>query len=696
MSSEAQNCADMDGYLTPLGMMANSALHISGVADGLQVSAGTSGTELRISPGTALDAQGRFIVLTEGGTAVADGVSDAADPQILPVRADGVAFPTAGRSPGEYRLTVSWHEIEGSFEVLGTQQSGLLHAPLLGLVPAAESMGPRVVLAQVTLGTAGQVQGVAAGSRHAVGLAAETLEFRGPSLIDGAATSIGHVITARLAARRDGGVDLNLVAPDGAERCALSVDGASGRLRMPTGVTGDLGIGSAQPRRSLHVEGTEVHSGGPGGGFSFADRTAASGAFVESPTSGQRWSWYAKDGHARLASGAADHLVVGTGSDGDALDVPRRMRVRQGGDNSAGIWFRQRSSATADNAFVGMQDDTHIGFYGQNGGWGLVMDTTSGGAVHANSLQVGPVTAERLDTPYVQAGRLDTPYVQAERLDTKYVQIAANPGLLAESVAGGIGVTGNFGYNALKITGTGHIVNQGGNYTSLVVEQVTPGGYAAISVKGGPIRLHKYEGNTYSIYADQTIISNQGLVSRDHIVKLDHPLDPENKNLSHSAVQAPDMTSLYDGTVVTDEKGEATISLPDYVEALNRDFHYQLTPVSDRPVVATVVQEIAQNSFTVRTDTPGTKVCWQVTGTRHDPWARANRVAVESDKPEEERGTAQFTTLPEPQEGKDSPVPDGRQRNEGHAAGPSATSHRAPAGVPARRGTTPSTGAPGS
>ncbi len=33
------------------------------------------------------------------------------------------------------------------------------------------------------------------------------------------------------------------------------------------------------------------------------------------------------------------------------------------------------------------------------------------------------------------------------------------------------------------------------------------------------------------------------------------------------------------------------------------------------------------------------KVSWQVTGIRHDPWAQANRIPVEVDKPAEQRGS---------------------------------------------------------
>jgi hypothetical protein len=32
------------------------------------------------------------------------------------------------------------------------------------------------------------------------------------------------------------------------------------------------------------------------------------------------------------------------------------------------------------------------------------------------------------------------------------------------------------------------------------------------------------------------------------------------------------------------------------------------------------------------------KVSWQVTGIRKDPWADANRIQVEEDKPDKERG----------------------------------------------------------
>jgi len=50
-------------------------------------------------------------------------------------------------------------------------------------------------------------------------------------------------------------------------------------------------------------------------------------------------------------------------------------------------------------------------------------------------------------------------------------------------------------------------------------------------------------------------------------------------------------------------------------------------------------EEIADNRFTIRTDHPNVKVSRQVTGIRQDPWAEANRIVVEQDKPSEELGS---------------------------------------------------------
>jgi hypothetical protein len=120
--------------------------------------------------------------------------------------------------------------------------------------------------------------------------------------------------------------------------------------------------------------------------------------------------------------------------------------------------------------------------------------------------------------------------------------------------------------------------------------------------------------------------------------KIDHPLDPANKYLSHSFVESPDMKNIYDGIATLDSAGKAVVRLPDYFEALNMDFRYQLTCIGGYAPVY-IGQEIAGNQFTIAGGTPGLKVSWQVTGIRHDPYANANRIPVEEDKSGRERGT---------------------------------------------------------
>jgi len=119
--------------------------------------------------------------------------------------------------------------------------------------------------------------------------------------------------------------------------------------------------------------------------------------------------------------------------------------------------------------------------------------------------------------------------------------------------------------------------------------------------------------------------------------KIDHPLDPQNKYLAHSFVESPDMMNIYNGNVTTDAKGFAEVQLPEWFEALNSDFRYQLTVIGQfaQAIVAT---KVSGGRFGIRTDKPHVEVSWQVTGIRKDAWAEKNRVVVEDWKSLEDRG----------------------------------------------------------
>lgn len=119
---------------------------------------------------------------------------------------------------------------------------------------------------------------------------------------------------------------------------------------------------------------------------------------------------------------------------------------------------------------------------------------------------------------------------------------------------------------------------------------------------------------------------------------IDHPLDPANRYLNHAFVESAEMKNLYDGVVELDEDGGAEVVLEDWCEALNQDFRYQLTPIGGPAPDLHVARELSGNRFAIGGGSPGLRVSWQLTGVRHDPYALANPLTVDEEKPEPERG----------------------------------------------------------
>jgi hypothetical protein len=120
--------------------------------------------------------------------------------------------------------------------------------------------------------------------------------------------------------------------------------------------------------------------------------------------------------------------------------------------------------------------------------------------------------------------------------------------------------------------------------------------------------------------------------------EIDHPLDPENRYLRHSFVESPEMKNIYDGVALLDASGRAAVELPDWFEALNGEFRYQLTPVGAAAPELHIAREITNGLFEIAGGSPGLKVCWQVTGIRRDPVAREHAMEAEGEKPWAERG----------------------------------------------------------
>jgi hypothetical protein len=142
-----------------------------------------------------------------------------------------------------------------------------------------------------------------------------------------------------------------------------------------------------------------------------------------------------------------------------------------------------------------------------------------------------------------------------------------------------------------------------------------------------------YSGGNYALFAS----GNTGATGTKSFV-IDHPLDPANKTLRHYSAEAPEPLNVYSGVVVLDSNGGATIDLPEYCEAINKDFRYQLTPVGAPMPGLYVASKVEHNRFRIAGGMRGMEASWSVTGVRNDAWVRVHGAPVESLKSPEERG----------------------------------------------------------
>jgi hypothetical protein len=118
---------------------------------------------------------------------------------------------------------------------------------------------------------------------------------------------------------------------------------------------------------------------------------------------------------------------------------------------------------------------------------------------------------------------------------------------------------------------------------------------------------------------------------------IDHPLRPAEAFLAHFSMEGPEPYTIYRGSIVTDDEGKAVVRLPDYFEAANKDFHYQLTTVGPN-TQAWIIQKIQNNTFIIGTNQPRVEVFWTVTAVRNDPYARHFMLPAEIEKKGDMRG----------------------------------------------------------
>ena len=141
-----------------------------------------------------------------------------------------------------------------------------------------------------------------------------------------------------------------------------------------------------------------------------------------------------------------------------------------------------------------------------------------------------------------------------------------------------------------------------------------------------------------SLDANGNLTVRGNLVKGGGSFKIDDPIDPAGKYLSHSFVESPDMMNIYNGIVTLDGYGSAVVTMPEWFSALNRDFRYTLTAIGSPAPKLFIADELHENCFRIAGGKKGQRVSWQITGIRQDAYANAHRIPTEEAKPESEQG----------------------------------------------------------
>ena len=215
------------------------------------------------------------------------------------------------------------------------------------------------------------------------------------------------------------------------------------------------------------------------------------------------------------------------------------------------------------------------------------------------------------------------------------------------SVNGGADFSGNVGIGmALFSANTRLSVQDDGSGGGVGVRGESNSGYGVYGV-GGVCGVYGLSSTLYGVYGVSTsdyagwfqgkVHVNGTLSKNAGSFKIDHPLDPADKYLYHSFVENPDMMNIYNGNITLDTRGEATVELPDWFGALNKDYRYQLTCIGGFAQVY-VAEKVKNNRFKIAGGTAGLEISWQVTGVRQDAYANAHRIPVEEVKSDKERG----------------------------------------------------------
>jgi hypothetical protein len=418
--------------------------------------------------------------------------------------------------------------------------------------------------------------------------------------------------------------------------------GTNNRPSLTIGQNENVGIGTINPEARL-----EVHSAGLSDELIKLDNTVFSGTsdvgidFTDQntiPTTGARFN---VDGLAIYAVSSSSYEAV------DVLSTPfsgTTTGIRSSVNSNEGTGIIGIGPKRGVYGFASAANASGIGIQGRATG-----DTSRGvEGVSIGSSGTG-VWAEGATAVYAtsdsNSGRAIQAYSLSSTGDTRGVNVSVNS-------PDGIGVyavgpkRAVYGFSsAANADGIGLYGRAtGGNSKGVLAESIGLTGkgiHAKVTSTNSSANAILAESGGGSSYAGYFLgrVHVAGVLSKSSgSFKIDHPLDPENKYLSHSFVESPDMMNIYNGNVTTDSDGKVIVELPNYFEALNIDFRYQLTVIGQF-AQAIVSKKINNNSFEIQTNKPNVEVSWQVTGVRNDAFAKKNRIKVEEEKEAENIGT---------------------------------------------------------
>lgn len=451
-------------------------------------------------------------------------------------------------------------------------------------------------------------------------------------------------------------------------------------------LTGYVGVGKSNPERALDVLGTVRATGlelptGAGPGYLLTSLDETGVAAWSSLTGVDDGDW----------TESGDDLYRVGGKIGIGTDNPTNYKVDIDSGSSLGLrvyhdaWSAFGAAAHFERDGVPPNPDVYVvGIELQHdapdssryincdrAGYPVEFYVNADGSIHS---EAGATFAGRVNVTNDSSLRAatfssnypssSTDVVRAEYTGTGSYDATAVYGRSAPSAGKGIGGEfegGSYGLiGAVQAAGSyqhtgveGSVVPQNASYRycyGVHGEALYPPGggagvmYGVIGEAGGGDTNYGvfgwagYGGTAYAGYFEGDVEVTGTISKAAGGFRIDHPLDPGGKYLTHSSVESPDMKNVYDGMVVLDGGGGAWVGLPEWFEALNGDFRYQLTAIGEPGPNLYIAEKISGNRFKIAGGTAGMEVSWMVTGIRRDPVAEELRAPVEEDKAPEHLG----------------------------------------------------------